>query len=101
MAGLGLFMRDAVLLVVMLLGIASPSLCQSGDQGSLGGRAFDASGAVIADAQVNVRNLGTSFAVSTTTDDRGLFHFAVLPVGLYELTADHPGFATLQVNLST
>jgi len=91
-------MRDAILFVIILLGIALSSLCQSGDQGSIGGTAFDASGAVVVGAQVHVRNLGTSFVASTTTDDRGLFRFPVLPVGLYELTAGHSGFATAKVN---
>src|SRR5689334_22187841 len=94
----GMHMRDAILFVIILLGIALSSLCQSGDQGSIGGTAFDASGAVVVGAQVHVRNLGTSFVASTTTDDRGLFRFPVLPVGLYELTAGHSGFATAKVN---
>ena len=91
-------MRDAILFVIILLGIALSSLCQSGDQGSIGGTAFDDSGAVVVGAQVHVRNLGTSFVASTTTDDLGLFRFPVLPVGLYELTAGHSGFATAKVN---
>jgi len=91
-------MRDAILFVIILLGIALSSLCQSGDQGSIGGTAFDASGAVVVGAQVHVRNLGTSFVASTTTDDVGLFRFPVLPVGLYELAAGHSGFATAKVN---
>jgi outer membrane receptor protein involved in Fe transport len=90
--------RALILSALAFLWATAPLFCQSGDQGSLAGSAFDASGAVVAGAQVKVRNLGTSFAVSTASDDHGLFRFAVLPVGLYELTADHPGFATVQVN---
>src|SRR5215469_286939 len=89
--------RAATLFVVALLAASLPAWCQSGDQSSLGGIAFDTSGAVIPGAQVKVRNLGTSFTASTRTNDRGLFHFAILPVGPYELTADHAGFATVQV----
>jgi hypothetical protein len=59
---------------------------------------LDASGAVVAGAHLKVRNVSTSFTASTTTDNQGLFRFAILPVGLYELTADHAGFATIQVN---
>lgn len=75
-----------------------PLWSQSGDQASIAGVAFDASGAVVANARVKVRNLSTSLEVSTTSNDHGLFRFAILPVGLYELTADHAGFATVQVN---
>jgi outer membrane receptor protein involved in Fe transport len=95
---LGCFWQYAALFVLVLLTASAPSWCQSGDQGSLGGVAFDTSGAVVAGAQVKVRNISTSFAASTTTDDHGLFRFAVLPIGLYELTANQAGFATVQVN---
>jgi Carboxypeptidase regulatory-like domain len=89
---------DAALSVSVLLTVIVPLCGQSGDQGSIAGVVFDASGAVVADAQVKARNLSTSLAVSTTTNDSGLFRFAILPVGLYELTADHAGFVTTQVN---
>jgi outer membrane receptor protein involved in Fe transport len=74
-------------------------LCsQSGDQASLGGVAFDPSGTVVTGAQMKVRNLNTSFNASTTTDDHGLFRFAILPVGSYELSADRTGFATVRIS---
>jgi outer membrane receptor protein involved in Fe transport len=91
--------QSAALAGLFLLASNAPKLwCQSGDQASLAGTAFDASGALIAGARVKVRDLSTSFSASTTTDNHGMFRFAVLPVGQYELTADHEGFATVQVN---
>ena len=90
--------RDATLPILLLLVATLPAWGQSGDQGSLAGLALDASAAVVADADVKVRNLGTSLSVSTRTNGFGLFRFPVLPVGLYELTADHPGFAIIRVN---
>src|ERR1700746_1071050 len=90
--------RSAVLVGLFLLAAAAPLWGQSGDQASLAGTAFDASDAVVVGAHVKVRDLNTSFAASTTTNYHGMFRFAVLPVGLYELTADHAGFATVQVN---
>ncbi|HET9792637.1 MAG TPA: carboxypeptidase-like regulatory domain-containing protein, partial [Candidatus Angelobacter sp.] len=90
--------RDATLPILLLLVATLPAWGQSGDQGSLAGLALDASAAVVADAEVKVRNLGTSLSVSTRTNGFGLFRFPVLPVGLYELTADHPGFAIIRVN---
>jgi hypothetical protein len=89
--------REATLLIFLLLAVAVPSWCQSGDQGSIAGVAFDASGAVIVDGHLKVHNLTTSFSASTNTNEYGLFRFAVLPVGFYELTADHAGFATIQI----
>lgn len=91
--------RSAALVGLFLLASSAPqSWCQSGDQASLTGTAFDASGALIFGAHLKVRALHTSFSASTTTNEHGLFRFAILPVGLYELTADHAGFATVQVN---
>jgi outer membrane receptor protein involved in Fe transport len=92
------FRRGAALLGFVFIAATVPSWCQSGDQASLAGTAFDTSGALVAGAHVKVRDLNTSFAASTTTNDHGMFRFAVLPVGQYEVTADHAGFATVQVN---
>ena len=90
--------RAAALFVWLFVGIAASSWCQSGDQSSLSGVALDPSGAVVAGAQVKVQNVSTSFSASSETNDRGLFRFAILPVGLYTLTASRSGFATIQVN---
>jgi outer membrane receptor protein involved in Fe transport len=94
----GRFWRGVTLLALISLAAAAPSWTQSGDQASLAGTAFDTSGALVAGAHVKVRDLNTSFAASTTTNDHGMFRFTVLPVGQYELTADHVGFASVQVN---
>jgi outer membrane receptor protein involved in Fe transport len=94
----GRFWRGVTLLALISLAAAAPSWTQSGDQASLAGTAFDTSGALVAGAHVKVRDLNTSFAASTTTNDHGMFRFPVLPIGQYEVTADHAGFATVQVN---
>jgi len=88
---------EATLLVFALFAVALPSCSQSGDQGSISGVVFDSSGAVVADAHLTARNLSTSFTVTTNTNEYGLFRFAVLPVGLYELSGEHAGFATVNV----
>src|ERR1700747_846792 len=93
----GLLWPEAILFVFALLVFAAPSWCQSGDQGSIAGVVFDASGAVVADADLKARHLSTSFAVTTHTNEYGLVRFAVLPVGLYELPAERAGFATINV----
>jgi hypothetical protein len=90
--------RTAILLVLVSMTVIAPLQCQSGDQGSILGTVYDSSGAVVANARLKVSNLGTSYAISTTTNPYGQFRFAVLPVGVYELTADSPGFAEIQVN---
>src|SRR5258708_12655098 len=44
-------------------------------------------------ATVNVRNLDTNTSRSLTTAEDGRFRFPGLPVGPYELTVEHTGFA--------
>src|SRR4029077_2739097 len=90
--------REATLLVLALLPVAVPCWCQSGDQGSIAGVVLDAPGAVVADAHLTARHLSTLFTATTNTNEYGLFRFAVLPVGLYELTAERAGFATINVS---
>jgi outer membrane receptor protein involved in Fe transport len=46
-------------------------------------------------AAVKLANIDTSATFETVTNDSGLFRFPVVPVGTYDLTAEHSGFATL------
>src|SRR5262245_25678985 len=55
----------------------------------------DETGAVIAGANVEVRNLGTNFAKIFTTDSDGRFVFLQLQPGRYSLTVSKTGYATL------
>jgi outer membrane receptor protein involved in Fe transport len=41
----------------------------------------------------------TSVTRTAATDERGRFVFLSLPVGVYEITAQHPGFATHRTNV--
>jgi hypothetical protein len=80
------------LTVCVLLQSARP---QAGNQGSLEGVVTDPSGAVVARAEVEAKNLQTLVILSAVTNENGFFVFPVLPLGVYELTAQHPGFANL------
>ena len=64
------------------------------DDASLSGIVRDASGAGIADAKVQIKNLETRTQRDVETDQAGRFHARSLPVGRYEVTADKPGFRT-------
>ena len=68
---------------------------QSGNEGSIEGFVIDPSGAVIFGVNVTARNIDTAAIYRAVTDGDGRFRFLVLPVGTYEVTAEHPGFATL------
>jgi|SRR5687768_1940494 len=56
------------------------------------GSATDPSGAVIANAQITITNLGTNISRSTVANDKGDYELSDLPRGTYRLTASTPGF---------
>jgi len=60
---------------------------------SLSGTVEDASGAVVSDAAVMVRNVNTGVAREATTDDAGRYQAFSLPVGEYEVRVRKQGFA--------
>jgi outer membrane receptor protein involved in Fe transport len=62
---------------------------------TISGLVTDPSGAVIAGADVTVRNVGTNVARAMKTNDAGLFEAVSLQPGDYEIKAAKPGFATL------
>src|SRR2546428_572623 len=87
--------RQGRMILVLLLALALPARPQSGDEGSIEGTVTDASGAVVPGVTLKARNVNTSATDTATTDASGLFRFLVLPVGTYEVVAEHRGFATL------
>jgi len=73
---------------------ASLCACASAD-GSISGRAVDPSSAVIPGATVTISNLDTNQKQTTTTNSEGLYSFAALPPGQYEIEAHVEGFRPL------
>src|SRR3989441_299628 len=55
----------------------------------------DPSDAVIPGVNLTARNIQTAAIHRAVSDGVGRFRFLVLPVGTYDVTAEHPGFATL------
>ena len=64
--------------------------------GTIGGTVHDISGASVSDATVTVRQLETGATRTLTTDPEGRFFAPSVPVGNYEVSAAHKGFATQQ-----
>src|SRR5712664_3747856 len=65
--------------------------------GSVTGTVRDASGSVVADASVMLRNLDTTIEHKTVSNDAGNYVFLNLGPGKYALEATAPGFATKRV----
>src|SRR5229473_859599 len=61
---------------------------------SLGGTVTDTSGAVVAGANVTVRNTGTALTKSMQSGADGSYLFPVLPIGAYTLTVEKTDFKT-------
>src|SRR5277367_1262199 len=59
--------------------------------GTITGTVFDATGSVIANAPVTVRNQGTGEERITATDNAGIYLVASLPVGSYRVEVKAPG----------
>lgn len=61
----------------------------------ISGTVTDASGAVVAGAKVDVRNVGTGITRSTTSNGQGRYRVPELLIGDYEVQASQAGFQTV------
>jgi hypothetical protein len=64
----------------------------------LSGVVTDASGSVVANANVRAYDTGGALAAETTADARGYYEFAAVPVGPVRLQITVPGFNTAVIN---
>jgi hypothetical protein len=71
-------------------------VAQSTTDGAIGGTVFDASGAVISQAQVLIHNNGTNAEQTINSDDSGYFRVIHLQPGSYTVTVSHQGFASFK-----
>jgi len=62
---------------------------------TISGTVTDSSGAVVAGAKVEVKNVGTAIVQSTTSNAQGRYRVGELLVGDYEVQAAQPGFQTV------
>ncbi|HKP72302.1 MAG TPA: TonB-dependent receptor, partial [Pyrinomonadaceae bacterium] len=85
----------ALCLALILCGGQMPraSAQQAVTSATLGGRVADEHGAAVGGAIVVASNLDTEQRQTTTSDEQGRYRFPYLPVGNYQLTAEHAGFA--------
>jgi hypothetical protein len=68
---------------------------QSASTGALTGTVFDPAGAVVSNATIILRNNGTRQTFTDVTDPSGIYRFALLPPGQYEVTVEAVGFAPI------
>jgi outer membrane receptor protein involved in Fe transport len=77
--------------IVWVVVVAASALAQTG---AVTGTAKDQSGAVLPGVSISVTNTGTNAARAGLTDERGDYTVRLLPVGMYKITAELPGFRT-------
>lgn len=80
--------------LLLLVLLCVPAFAQTGvADGSIGGVIHDPSGAAVANAAVNARNLDTGFERSSSSNQEGQFKVPLLPPGRYEVSISVQGFA--------
>jgi hypothetical protein len=90
-------------MLLSALALAADLHAQSGaNSGQIVGQVLDPTGAAVPSADVTVRNVGTNYSRSVTTDDSGLFAVPQVPLGRYEVSVVVGGFetATQQVDVT-
>jgi len=89
-------MRDLILLGLLMLGwMGVQHLQAQATTATVLGTVTDPSGAAVGDAAVQVKNVGTGIAQTTTSDSAGRFRVPDLGLGDYEVQASKPGFQTV------
>lgn len=89
-------MKARIVLVFLLL--AAVSLWAQTFRGTILGTVTDPSGAVIAGANVTVKNVGTGLQRTTQTSSDGSYALPELPIGTYTVTVTLAGFQTFIAN---
>src|SRR6185369_4956781 len=87
--------RRLVQLLLVLASICATVAAQTGSS-NISGTVKDVNGAVVPGAAVTVKNEATGVTSTQTSTDSGLYAFSALPVGIYTVTVEKPGFKTLQ-----
>lgn len=81
------------IVLVWLIAWTSISWCQS-NVGSISGEVTDSSGAAVPNSTVTATNVQTGLKRTVTTQDNGLYVFATLPEGTYNIRVEKDGFRT-------
>jgi hypothetical protein len=76
--------------------MAIPAVAQSLTSGDVTGLVTDPSGAIIRNAQVQLKSNQTGATNNATTNGQGTYRFSLLNPGTYTVTATAPGFQTTE-----
>ena len=92
------FLRSMLWLVVLGISTLGQVFAQGGATGAINGTVQDASGAVVANADVRITNQDTGTVTrATKTDATGSFNATLLPVGTYTVNITSGGFREAKI----
>ena len=86
----------SIIFTLVFFGTGSGLAHAQSNEGALAGTILDPSGNVVAGAAVAAVNSATGQSFRTIATPTGNYHFPVLAVGTYNITATAPGFKTAQ-----
>ncbi|MDA1096400.1 MAG: TonB-dependent receptor, partial [Chloroflexi bacterium] len=86
-----------LLLVLWAFGPTASAAAQGSAGGAVIGTIADAQGGVLPGVTLTLRNVDSGVLRSGVTDGSGLYRLPGLPPGRYDLTAELPGFASIEV----
>ena len=86
-------LREISALLVSVLLVSSPLSGQSGNA-TVSGTVADATGAVVPGVTVTATNNATGVVTTVQSNDAGVYNFASLQPGTYDIKAELPGFRT-------
>ena len=81
----------SVTVLCLLFSLTPPSFAQT-TTATISGVVTDQNGATVTSAKITATNLGTNISRSVTTDDNGRYLILALPLGNYDVQAEHQGF---------
>src|SRR5437016_1065434 len=89
-------LRSKLLCLLTFIVLFGPAvLAQSSTAGDIAGTVKDPTGAVIANATVNLKSLDTGAAQSVKSSGTGDYRFRLLSPGHYQVSVEHSGFQKL------
>jgi hypothetical protein len=84
---------------MLLVGCFIAALSAQAPTGEIAGTVYDASGAVVPNASIKVKNQATAFERSLLSNQSGQFSVPSLGAGAYEMRVDAPGFRGYSVKV--
>src|SRR6267143_6267462 len=91
--------KSGRLLAIIGIAMANAAVCSAQvEQGTITGSVTDQSDALVAGAQVTVRNVRTGVKSVTRTNTSGYYSAPYLPAGEYEISVENSGFKKASVS---